>query len=59
MQPAGTVYDPTWDLRAYSGWSPSLGAIVVAFRRVTGACPCSRGCAQALLAQHQASSSQT
>ena len=32
MQPFGTVYDPTWDLRAYSGWSPSLQAIVVAFR---------------------------
>lgn len=32
MQPFGTVYDPAWDLRAYSGWSPSMGAIIVAFR---------------------------
>ena len=24
MQPFGTIYDPTWDLRAYTGWSPSM-----------------------------------
>ena len=36
MQPFGTVYDPNWDLRAYSGWSPSMSAIIVAFRCAPG-----------------------
>ena len=32
MNPFGTVYDPAWDLRAYSGWSPSMQGIIIAFR---------------------------